>query len=119
MPHPIKSILAFSITATIALFLVAKDKILPGQAGVEVKAEKRANDKTPTADQRRALEVLDRVFDAANRLKPDDQGWNNESFPPLARADFDRALRLAQAIKANEPAMLAQVAACRGILVQN
>lgn len=43
----------------------------------------------------------------------------NESFPLLARADFDRALRLAQAIRASEPAMLAQVAACRGILVQD
>ena len=42
----------------------------------------------------------------------------NESFPLLARADFDRALRLAQAIRSKEPAMLAQVAACRGILVQ-
>jgi len=42
----------------------------------------------------------------------------NESFPLLARSDFDNALQLAQAIKAKEASMLAQVAACRGLLIQ-
>jgi hypothetical protein len=47
-------------------------------------------------------------------------GWFdfNESFPLLARSDFDHALQLAQAIKAREASMLAQVAACRGLLIQ-
>lgn len=78
MPHAIKAILAFFITATVAPFLAARDKIQPGQAGVKVEAEKIAVDKTPTAEQRRALEVLHRIFDSANRIKSDDQGWTYE-----------------------------------------
>jgi ABC-type antimicrobial peptide transport system ATPase subunit len=52
------------------------------------------------------------AFTAVDRVSFD------ESFPLLARADFGRALRLAQSIKATDAAMLAQVAACRGILVR-
>jgi hypothetical protein len=38
------------------------------------------------------------------------------SFPILARADFSKALALAQAIRMNEASLLAQLAVCRGAL---
>jgi hypothetical protein len=41
------------------------------------------------------------------------------SFPILARADFSKALALAQAIKMNEASLLAQLAVCRGVLTSS
>lgn len=43
----------------------------------------------------------------------------DESFPQLARADFEKALALAKAIKLNEASLLAQLAACRGVLLKS
>lgn len=45
-------------------------------------------------------------------------GWYDyeDGFAALARADFDRALSLAQAITAKESSLMAQIAVCRGAL---
>jgi hypothetical protein len=40
-------------------------------------------------------------------------------FPVLARADFNKALALAQAIKMTEASLLAQLAVCRGVLTSS
>ena len=79
MSKPIKAILTLALLSAIALFLVAKDKLLPGEKNPHasvLEAEKKLGDKTPTADQKRALQLLDQIFESANRLKHDDQGWN-------------------------------------------
>lgn len=43
----------------------------------------------------------------------------NESFPLLARTDFNRALQLAQAFEMKDRAITAQIAVCRGVLVES
>jgi hypothetical protein len=40
----------------------------------------------------------------------------NDNFAPLAKVDFDRALKLARTIKSKEGALLAQYAICKGVL---
>lgn len=42
----------------------------------------------------------------------------DQNFLPLARQDFDRALGIAQLIKRRETSILAQLAACRGVLTE-
>lgn len=42
----------------------------------------------------------------------------NESFPLLARSDFNRALQLAQSFEMKDRAIAAQIAVCRGILAE-
>jgi hypothetical protein len=41
------------------------------------------------------------------------------SFSLLARTDFNRTVQLAQTLKKKDRAILAQLAACRGVLIKN
>ncbi len=85
-------------------------------------------------DPPHGFEVLKTAVDTLNRanydpppaavmslLRPDSSVYGIEldrSFAPLARADFQRALGLAQSIEKKEMSVLAQLSVCRGVLLK-
>lgn len=77
------------------------------------------------------FQMMEAAVVAFNKLKPSGVGWGigsdgkltfsggsdfNDNFAPLAKVDFDRALKLARTIKSKEGALLAQFAICKGLL---
>jgi len=77
-------------------------------------------------DPARGFEVMRATIEAINSAKKPDGtgflaiGFNDfdENLLLLARADFDQAVRLARSITIREASILAEVAACRGVLVR-